>query len=243
MFSFFKSKPALVTDLSWLQVDIHSHLLPGIDDGAPNMETSIHLIEQLHALGLKKFICTPHIFHELYPNTPETILPQLALVKQELARKKVAVQLETAAEYMVDENFKVAEGLMCLPNKYLLIEMSYLNETPNIEKIIFDLQINGYKIILAHPERYNFYHNNHAKYHRFKEMGCLLQLNLLSIVGYYGKAVESQANYMLKNNLYALAGTDLHHEQHLTSLSKAVKSGLLHRRIGQYGFLNVKLFA
>src|SRR5687768_1316761 len=138
MFSIFRRKPPLVTDLSWLQVDLHSHLLPALDDGAPNMEVSIHLIEQLHALGLNKFICTPHIFQELYPNTPDTILPQLELVREELAKRKVEVVVEAAAEYMVDENFSVTDGLMCLPNQHVLIEMSYLSEYRNIEQVIFD---------------------------------------------------------------------------------------------------------
>lgn len=238
MFSFFKSKPPIVSDLAWLGVDIHSHLLPGIDDGAPDLATSLHLINKLQELGLQKFTCTPHIFKELYPNTPATINAALNLVKQGLQQSGSKVQIAAAAEYMVDGDFEIASDLLCLKDKYILVEMSYLNETPNIDQIIFDLQIKGYKIVLAHPERYNFYHQAHDRYYRLKDMGCLFQLNLLSVTGYYGKPVKLAAEYLLKNNLYDLAGTDLHHEQHLRALESAVKSGKMHEKIGNYPFKN-----
>ncbi len=242
MFSIFKRKSPLVTDLGWLAVDIHSHLLPGIDDGAPDVKTSLSLIRGLHELGIHKFVCTPHIFKELYPNTGATIANALKEVEEDLKRQSIVVEIAAAAEYMIDEDFEIIDGLLCLPGKYLLIEMSYLNETPNIEQVVFDLQIKGYKVILAHPERYNFYHHDLARYVRLKDLGCLFQLNLLSVVGYYGKEVKKTADYLLKNKLYDLAGTDLHHDKHLDALSKVVKSGALYQQIGEYPFKNASIF-
>ena len=242
MFSIFNKKKSNVTDLNWLGVDIHSHLLPGIDDGAKDLAESISYIKSLHSLGLNKLICTPHIFTGVYPNTSDTIFPVLENVKQTLRAEGVHIDVLAAAEYMVDDTFVVGSGHLCLENNYILIEMSYLNETPNIEQVIFDLQIKGYIIVLAHPERYNFYHNDQKRYHRFKDMGCLLQLNLLSVTGYYGKNVERQASYLLKNGLYDLAGTDLHNDKHLKALTFAVKNGTLFERIGQYPFMNLQLF-
>lgn len=242
MFSIFKKKNNnLITDLNWLGVDIHSHLLPGIDDGAKDLAESISYIKRLYALGFTKLICTPHIFTELYPNTPETILPVLENVKNALVAENIGIELAAAAEYMIDDTFVLDAQHLCLPGKHLLIEMSYLNETPNIEQVIFDLQIKGYNIILAHPERYNFYHDTHGRYIRFKDMGCLFQLNLLSIVGYYGKKVEKAADYLLKSGMYDLAGTDLHHDKHLNVLEIVVKSGKLYQYIGQYPFKNKQL--
>ncbi|MEJ2883532.1 tyrosine-protein phosphatase [Pedobacter sp. GR22-6] len=241
MFSFFKKKPQ-VTDISWLGVDMHSHLLPGIDDGSPDVAQSVALITKLNALGFNKFLCTPHIFKELYPNTCDTINPALASIEEALEKAKLNVEIGAAAEHMVDENFEIGDELMCLPNKHILIEMSYLNETPNIEKVIFDLQIKGYNVILAHPERYTFYHKDHARFHRYKDMGVLLQLNLLSVTGYYGKEVKRTADYLLEHKLYDLAGTDLHHDKHLDALTKAVESGYLHEKLGSYSFKNKKLF-
>lgn len=243
MFSFFKSKSPLVTDLSWLAVDLHSHLLPGIDDGAPDLTTSIHLIKQLNALGFSKFICTPHIFKELYPNTPDTIQTALSLVQQNLQQNGSSIQVSAAAEYMIDEDFELSNNLLCLKDKYILIEMSYLNETPNIEQIIFDLQIKGYKVILAHPERYNFYHKATHRFQRFKEMGVWFQLNLLSITGYYGNEVKQMATNLLANGQYDLAATDLHHQNHLDALAKYTQSGQLYQKIGQYPFKNKEVFS
>lgn len=242
MFSIFKKKSSSVTDINWLGVDIHNHLLPGIDDGCKTIEESVQYIRQLVNLGFERLICTPHVFTELYPNTKETIEPALQLLKKALIDSGHGIDISSAAEYMIDENFKVSEGLLCLPNKTILIEMSYLNETPNIEKVIFDLQIKGYKIILAHPERYNFYHNDLRKLQRYKDMGVLLQLNLLSITGYYGKEVKRAAEYIIESKLYDIAGTDLHHDRHLSALSSVVENGILYKKIGSYPFLNRQLF-
>lgn len=242
MFSFFKAKPPLVTDLNWLEVDLHSHLLPGLDDGAADVQTSIFLIKALHELGINKFICTPHVYQELYPNTAETIATALSQLKTALEQENIQVKLSAAAEYMVDHDFEVQPKLLCLADQFLLIEMSYLNETPNIEQVIFDLQIKGYKVVLAHPERYNFYHKTLHRYQRFKEMGVLFQLNLLAVTGYYGNEVKKTAEHLLAANYYDLAATDLHHDKHLEALMNYTKSGRLYQKIGQYPFKNKELF-
>ena len=223
-------------------VDIHSHLLPGIDDGSPDVATSVTYIKALMELGIEKFHCTPHILRDYYPNTPETINIALENLKQGLRDANVDVEVTAAAEHMMDDTFKVEDNLLCLPGKHVLVEMSYLSETPNVEQVIFDLQIKGYKVILAHPERYNFYHKSYEKYHRFKEMGVLFQLNILAIMGYYGKNVKHTAEHLLENKCYDLIGTDLHHEKHLQILTHAVESGKLYQRLENYPFINQKLF-
>lgn len=241
MFSFFRKK-SKVYDLEWLGVDMHSHLLPGIDDGSPDVVTSLGLIKGLNALGLTKFLCTPHIFMELYPNTRETIGPALNNLRAAIHTEGLPVNVGAAAEYMVDENFKITENLITLPGNYVLIEMSYLNESPNIEQVVFDLHIKGYHVVLAHPERYNFYHQDYKRFQRYIDMGVLFQLNLLSVTGYYGKEVKKAAEYLLDEGFYDLAATDLHHEKHLQALTNAVTGGFLHQKIGTYPFKNKELF-
>lgn len=241
MFSFFQRKN-IVSDLNWLGVDIHSHLLPGIDDGAADMERSVKYIHALQELGFEKLICTPHIFSDLYPNHPGTIFPVLDQVVQEIRKSGFSVKLDAAAEYMADSTFNAHKGLMTLPGNHILIEMSYLAETPNIDQIIFDLQVEGYQVVLAHPERYFFYYKNPGRYQQFKDKGCLLQLNLLSVTGYYGKGVKVVAEQLLKAGLYDCAGTDMHHEKHLAVLDKTVKSGKMYDLIGNYNFMNRELF-
>jgi len=241
MFGLFK-KQNLVKDISWLGIDIHSHILPGIDDGSKDLQQSMRYINKMEELGFQKLFFTPHIFVELYPNSPETINPVLNKVQNKLLEENNAFPVGAAAEYMVDYNFSVDANLMCLPKNHILIEMSYLSETPNIEQVIFDLQIKGYIVILAHPERYNFYHKSLFRYERLKEMGCLFQLNLLSVVGYYGKAVKQAADHLLARQMYDVAGSDLHHDKHLELLEKCVKNGELYKLIGHYDFKNKLLF-
>jgi len=241
MLSFFTKKNK-VTDISWLGIDIHSHILPGIDDGSPDVATSVRFVKSLQELGFDQLIATPHIFKELYPNTPETIKSAKALLQAEMTQQNISLKLGAAAEYMVDQDFNLNLPLCTLSQKHLLIEMSYLTETPNISKTIFDIEIKGYQPILAHPERYTFYFKDKSRLKRFKEKGCLLQLNLLSVLGYYGKEVKQLADSLLKEKMYDLAGTDLHHDKHLKTLTEAVQSGKLYDLIGSYEFKNQEIF-
>jgi len=219
-FSFFKKKPVTVTpNLSFIGVDMHSHLLPGIDDGLQTVEQTVDFVRELHQLGYKKLICTPHILYGVHNNSAATILPALALAKEAVAAAGIPVVIEAAAEYMLDENIenilKSGEQLMTLKDKYMLIEMSYLAPSQNANEVIFELQLKGITPILAHPERYNFYHKEFDKYENFKDRGVLLQVNLLSLSGYYGKEIKQIAERLIKEKFVDFIGTDMHHATHL----------------------------
>jgi protein-tyrosine phosphatase len=242
MISFFH-KQIKVTDIEWLGLDMHSHLLPGIDDGAIDVAQSIAFIKELNELGFTELICTPHIFPDIYPNTPETIHGALTRVKAGLDETALTIKLSAAAEYMVDETFQAHENLLSLPMKYILIEMSYAFEMPKIEQVILDLQLKGYQVILAHPERYIFYFRRLERYSKLKDMGVLFQLNLLSGEGYYGKDIKRVANYLLHEGFYDFAATDLHHAGHLNSLRTIICNGSLYKMIGNYPFKNKELFS
>lgn len=242
MLSFF-SKKKKVTDISWLGIDMHSHILPGIDDGSPDVQTSLRFVKAFEEMGFDQIICTPHIYKELYPNDKETIGAAKDLLLAEMQKNGVSLKLEAGAEYMINHDFDISAPLCSLSDKHLLIEMSYLTESPNISQTIFDLEIKGFQPVLAHPERYTFYFKDKSKLKRFKEKGCLLQLNLLSVLGYYGKDVKHLAEALLAEKLYDLAGTDLHHDKHLGTLTEAVQSGKLHDILGHYEFKNKELFS
>ncbi|MBT2562739.1 tyrosine-protein phosphatase [Pedobacter sp. ISL-64] len=241
MLNFF-SKKNKVTDISWLGVDIHSHILPGIDDGSPDLATSLRFVKSLQELGFDQLIATPHIYQELYPNTKDTIVSAKDLLQQEMDKANVSLKLSAGAEYMVDQDFKMDGPLCTLDQKHLLIEMSYLSESPGISQTIFDIEIKGYQPVLAHPERYTFYFRDKSRLKRFKEKGCLFQLNLLSILGYYGKDVKQLAEALLKDKMYDLAGTDMHHDKHLSVLTDGIQSGRLYDLLGRYGFKNQEIF-
>jgi tyrosine-protein phosphatase YwqE len=226
MFEFLFKSGKVKPDLSFIAVDMHSHLLPGLDDGLREVEQSVEFIKDLKELGYHKLICTPHILSDLYPNSREKIMPKLDLVRQALSNAGVDVKIEAAAEYMIDHDFSQAvstskkEDLLTIENDYILVEMSYLAASPVFEQTIFDLRMLGLTPILAHPERYSYYHSDFDQYHRFKELGCKLQVNLLSLSGGYGPYVKRTAEKLFKNKMVDFLGTDMHHERHLGMLKE-----------------------
>ncbi len=234
MFSSLFGSSKVVPDLSFIGVDMHSHLLPGLDDGLKDLDETLEFIKELQSLGYYKLICTPHIFSDMYPNTPETILPKLNIVQEALKENGIAMQIEAAAEYMVDAEFEqtVKEGkpLLSFGKNLILIEMSYMAASPNIEQVIFELRMKGLQPVLAHPERYNFYHQQFSAYERFVDLGCLLQMNLLSLSGYYGKPVKMVAEKLLKNQMIDLLGTDMHHRNHLGALKSLASQKDFYKR-------------
>src|SRR6188768_2685273 len=178
-----------VHDYSWVGVDMHSHLIPGIDDGSKTMEESIDLIKKYAAHGFRKLITTPHIMSDAYRNTPEIILCGLDKLRAAVKNEGINMELEAAAEYYFDEGFTKyikEKNLLTIGGKYLLFEVSYMNAPDNINQVIFDIQIAGLIPILAHPERYPFWYNDFDRYHQFKAAGVMLQLNTNSLSGYYG---------------------------------------------------------
>lgn len=211
--------------LAFLEVDMHNHLLPGIDDGSQSVEQSLGLIKGLNVLGLEKFICTPHIMQGVHPNTKSTIATAHEQLCKALENTGSKTEILPAAEHMIDEGLDTLinkDNLSLMPGGYVLIEMSYLQESKALFQTILDIQKLGYKPILAHPERYNYYHHNFDMYKQIKDAGCLLQLNLLSISRYYGTEVKVAALTMIKSGMYDFVGTDTHHEKHLAALQDVV---------------------
>ena len=239
--SFFKKSPRLPADFSRLSCDMHSHFIPGIDDGAPDMETSLELIRGLIDLGYKKIITTPHILSDLYPNTPAIIGAGYQEVLAELQRQHISVEFRAAAEYLMDDHFtrmlEEDQPLLTLKDRMVLVELSFAVPTINLKEILFQMQIKGYQPVLAHPERYLYFGGNKGWYDQLKESGCLFQVNLLSLRGYYGKSSLELAQYLVKKKYVDLLGTDMHHIRHLESLrsspqlqatvNKLIDSGLI----------------
>ena len=221
---FFKKKIPLTDFFTDGFVDIHSHLLPGIDDGAKDMDTSIALLLKMASFGIKNFITTPHVLGNVYPNSSEVIRQQLVAVKKELEKREIkGISIQAAAEYMLDEEFSALldqKDILVLKDNYILVEMSYFSAPINLYELLFKIQLKGYKPILAHPERYNFYHTDFKSYYKLKQAGCLFQLNLLSLTDQYGKGVQKTSEKLLKENLYDFVGTDTHHQNHLELLPK-----------------------
>ncbi len=223
---FKKNKPYLKDSIPDNFIDIHSHLLPGIDDGAAQIEDTAFLINGLEEIGFKNFITTPHIMGDVWKNTSSGINEKLASTLAELKVPSIHNRLKAAAEYMIDaefwELFKT-EPLLCLKDNLVLVEISYLHPPIQLYDIIFELQVAGYQPVLAHPERYNFYHEpSLSHYKKLKKAGCLFQMNMLSATGYYGERVAKTADLLLKNNFIDFIGSDVHHGRHLEFMHKKI---------------------
>lgn len=230
--------------LEFLEIDMHNHLLPGIDDGSKNVEESTKLIQGLSELGFKNFICTPHIMDLVHPNNQQSISTSFNILTKHLNEREISHKITYSAEYMIDGgiNSIINSNLFIpMPNKYVLIEMSYLSESKSLFKTIMDIQSLGYKPILAHPERYNYYHNNFNIYKQIKDAGCSLQLNLLSISSYYGMSVKTSALALIKSGMYDFVGTDTHHEKHLNALKEIVKKYPIEKLLSTCNIKNTEL--
>ena len=238
MFNLFKKKASSDSGLSSfpISIDIHSHILPGIDDGAPNMETSLELIRGLVALGVRKSIATPHIIGDLYRNTPATIGAALELTKQACVDAGIDIELSAAAEYMLDDHFmellRGAAPLLTLHKNLLLVEIPYTAPPYDLGEMAFSIITSGYQPVLAHPERYFYYHRDLEEYARLKELGFHLQVNLLSLTGYYGKGAAKAARFILEKGMASLVGTDMHHGRHLAALGKRENMDLFNKYMG-----------
>ena len=210
IFNLFKEKPTLKELIPDGFVDIHSHVLPGIDDGAKNIEESIKLISFMKTLGIKKIIATPHIYPKLYENNIESIKK----VFNSLFKKPINIDIKYGAEYLLTndliEKARNKELITLGNTNYVLIEFSFLFITENFHDILFNIIINGYQPIIAHPERYLYMKSDFDKFYKLKKIGCKFQLNMFSIIGAYGGDVANLAFKLIKMGLIDFIATDLH---------------------------------
>jgi protein-tyrosine phosphatase len=247
MFNFFKKKELKKdTTLNYdsIKVDMHSHVLPGIDDGAKTIQESIILIKKMMDLGIKKVIATPHIMADYYKNTAETIGVALDLLRSELKKQEIDLPVEAAAEHYFDETFEARiddRKLMTMGDNYVLFEFSFLNRPLNDVAVIQKMIQLGYKPILAHPERYSYM--NMEQLTGLHNMGCNLQLNTISLTGYYGKDVRKKAEDIINNQLVDFISSDMHHVRHAEALRNALAMPYVAALLnGEYPLKNV-LFA
>ena len=221
MFNFFVKKVFLADYLSNF-VDIHNHILPGIDDGAETVDDSLALVKRFGEIGINRFIATPHIMANYYPNDRDSINTALESLKTTLLEHKMKdVSIEAAAEHMIDNNFEqlIENGqVMPIRNEFLLVEMSYLQPSINFKEAISKTTKAGYYPILAHPERYNFIHFKSQRYHAYKKKGVYFQLNLLSLGNYYDKDTQKKARRLIDDGLIDFVASDVHSQKHLDTL-------------------------
>ena len=229
-------------DFSILKTDIHSHFIPGIDDGAPDMETSILLIKKMQELGYSKVITSPHVMSDFYQNSSETILKGLADVRAELKAQNINMEIDAAAEYYIDFEFEQKIGkekFLTFGHNYILVELSFMEAPRNLFDIIFKLQLEGYKVVLAHPERYNYY--SLKDYEEFTSRGVLLQINLLSLIGYYSPQIKKKTEALINAGMVSLVGSDCHNMNHAELYEKCQTQKAWHNLVNSGKLLNATL--
>ncbi|MDX2190088.1 MAG: CpsB/CapC family capsule biosynthesis tyrosine phosphatase [Bacteroidota bacterium] len=246
LFSFFQNKEKELSkriDLGY-QTEFHNHLLPNIDDGVESVEESIQIINILHGLGINRIITTPHIMSDFYKNTPQNIGDKLELVQKSIQDQNISVVLEAAAEYYLDEGFiemlNKNKPFLFFGDGYVLFETSYMNESPFLTKVIFDLKNAGYKPILAHPERYTYFRGNMKMYESVYEKGIYFQLNMNSLTGYYAPEVKKIAEKLIDAEMVDFIGTDCHGMKHVPIITKAITMPY-YEKLLQLNILNDKI--
>ena len=231
-------------DLSVLRVDIHSHFIPGIDDGAQNMEESLELLREMKALGFSKVITTPHVMSDYYRNTPEIIISGRDGLRKAAEAEGIEIEIDCAAEYYLDADLmgKIkAKELLTFGDNYVLFELPFLSEPPNLAEVVFEMQLAGYKPVLAHPERYAFWHMQFDKCQQIFDKGVILQLNINSVTGHYSPEVKAISKKLIDAQLIGLLGSDCHHIRHVGLMKQACKHQPLHQLIHSGQLLNAKL--
>lgn len=212
MISFFKKKSHYKPG-KLFHTDMHAHWLPGIDDGPKTVEESLAMLHKYHTLGYKELIATPHIYRDYYPNTRDTIQAAFEKVKEKAMIELPDLMLYFAAEYYMDEYFSILiknKEILCFQENHVLVEQGFFSEIPNLDNYIFDLQIAGYVPVMAHPERYGYYHNREERIESLRHAGAKLQVNLLSLAGKYGAPIAKKAEEWIKKDFIDFIGTDAH---------------------------------
>jgi tyrosine-protein phosphatase YwqE len=229
---FNKKRQSHDLPIGYFDIDFHSHLIPGIDDGSKSIEESLEIITFFQSLGVRKMITTPHVSMDYHPNKQADIIEKFQHFKDEVAKAGIEIELEVAAEYMIDDGFRALMNkgdLLTFGDKYLLIELSSFSEHRDFSPLLFDLQSSGFNLILAHPERYSYWHNHKNAYTTLKERDVLFQMNALSLTNAYSTEVNKVAKWLIENKMIDFIGSDVHHASQIEIYSEALSSKLFEK--------------
>jgi len=243
IFSWFKKEKAF--DIIKLEVDIHSHIIPSIDDGAKDIEESIKLLKELETIGYKKVITTPHIMSDAYKNSATNIYEGLRILQDKMAQEDISLELDVGAEYYLDDGFYDRlkdEHVMSINQKYLLFETSYMSKPMLLEDMIYAISTAGHIPLMAHPERYRYIKNPIEEYKRFKDLGVMFQVNINSFGGYYGQDAKNKALFLSDAGMIDFLGSDVHHIKQLKMLNDVIYTKEYQKIFTNNNILNSTLF-
>jgi protein-tyrosine phosphatase len=228
IFKIRKKNTEVSTNADFYDIDMHSHLIPGIDDGVRNTEESLEIISSLKSMGIKKIIITPHISLN-YPNNPEKIHTAFEQLKNNVAEKNIDIELAVAAEYMIDDGFSdifKSGKLMTFGDNFVLIELTTFSPYPGLSDLLFEMQIKGYNVILAHPERYLYWQNDFEIFRKLKDRELYFQLNILSLTKIYSAEIHKMAVKLIKERMIDFIGSDIHSAEYIPKIKNTIADKL-----------------
>ncbi|MDE6266308.1 MAG: hypothetical protein K2M07_03045 [Muribaculaceae bacterium] len=226
LFNFFTSKSSADPKL-FFHTDVHCHIMPGVDHGAEDVDESLELIAALRKWGIEQIILTSHVTETTFENNPETLAAGFETLSNSIRDTENPVRLAYSAEYRIDPLFmdQLAKGqIIPMPDNYLLVENSYIQEPLGLDRLLFDLKVKGFKVIMAHPERFPYYQESPKRFEELHTAGNLFQVNLLSLAGYFGKTAKKTAEWLAKNGMVDFLGTDVHHIRHVEAIDNYLRS-------------------
>ena len=254
--NLFRRRPyqsVVKNDLKLLVTDVHSHLVPGVDDGAPDMTSALALISRLHHLGFERLVTTPHIMSDLYPNTPDILQPRFHELKREVAKRFPSLTLTLAAEYFLDTSFiellENPDKLLTFPcvdpingdkHEMLLFEFAF-HEAPNDELLteaIFKMQTSGITPVVAHCARYPYWHMDRSKLESLHSKGVILTVNAATLLGNYGDLAKETANHAVDQGWIRMVCSDTHAPHHIVAVKELETSEILAKLIESGRLLN-----
>lgn len=221
------------SELGW---DLHSHMVPGVDDGAADLEAALAMVKGMAKLGYHGLVITPHIMADLYPNTPETLRPAFARLVQAVEEQNIPMKLHLAAEYHLDHEFMAAMEhgeLLTIPwaqggvrKKLILVEFGFHQppEKAMVEEALFTLQTRGLTPLLAHCERYPYLHADDGLLALWAERGGWLSVNAASLGGAYGPETKAMAERAMDRGWVSFVCSDAHGERHVHAVSGLARS-------------------
>ncbi|MCH5327053.1 MAG: hypothetical protein J1E29_07620 [Duncaniella sp.] len=245
IFSIFSGKKeALPLPIA---TDIHCHILPGVDDGSPDVETSVALVERMQKWGIRRIIATPHVTECSFENTPDILDPALDELQTTLRERGNTIEVIRSSENRIDDYFREllkAGQIQLMPDDYILIENPFIQEPWQLDQFIYDLRIKGMRPILAHPERYHYYYErNSTRYAEMHRAGTYFQINILSLAGAYGKIEKKVAEELLERGMVDFLGTDLHNERHADIIDRYLTTSDARRHFAAMGsVMNDRVF-
>lgn len=209
IFNIFGAKKHSICSAEVLRgtADSHSHILFGVDDGVRTIEESLSVLKYEEDLGVTDVWCTPHVMEDT-ANSVDTLKARFGQLKEAY---QGPVRLHLAAEYMLDTVFEQRfrdRDLLTMDNDTLLVETSTWTPPVGLYDTFREIQTAGYRPLFAHPERYRYL--NESSYERLRKLGIHFQLNLPSLVGFYGETAMRKAEWLLSRGFYTEVGSDCH---------------------------------